>query len=417
MTPSLLPGAVGRRRAESGFVLIGVVIFVLALTILGLSLFSLSGFETQFLEESRHDLQAFYYASGGLERARHLLEVQGDLEAVGQNLSPPLEGVDFARACYVNSGECTGTVDWTGGLGPIVIQVRGIDRDRSRTMEARFDPKVAGNPYQNLIASHSFVLSDLTSLPHGSGGTAEHLTLNGPIRQKDPDTSWVSSVPGAHAITVGDVPLPDVDAFLAAHPTRHTIADPEISGGRIYHLDLGGVQFYEKHNSSVFGFREDGTVTPVTIRVSGTAIWVCPEGAEFERQITVEGTSLDRLILVAGPSTSDELQSVGLYPLGIHIQGGIQSPQVPVILVSNAAISIDQHKDADQSLAVAYLTVYGASVALAGPNAGQTTAWFHNASSDAAIVDPLFAAGWLPDTGTPLPHQLVLESGSWREIP
>ena len=37
------------RHGESGFVLIGVVIFVLALTIIGISLFSLSSYEAQFL--------------------------------------------------------------------------------------------------------------------------------------------------------------------------------------------------------------------------------------------------------------------------------------------------------------------------------------------------------------------------------
>ena len=36
----------------SGFVLVGVVMIALALTILGLSLFSLSGYESQFLDRS-----------------------------------------------------------------------------------------------------------------------------------------------------------------------------------------------------------------------------------------------------------------------------------------------------------------------------------------------------------------------------
>ncbi len=54
-------------RPERGFVLVAVVMFVLALTILGFSLYGLSSYEGQFLSRSLATQQSLYRAEGGQE--------------------------------------------------------------------------------------------------------------------------------------------------------------------------------------------------------------------------------------------------------------------------------------------------------------------------------------------------------------
>jgi hypothetical protein len=55
---------------DRGFVIVGVVMFVLALTILGLSLFSLSSYESQFLNRSlaREQACGLQHPFGGVDR-------------------------------------------------------------------------------------------------------------------------------------------------------------------------------------------------------------------------------------------------------------------------------------------------------------------------------------------------------------
>ncbi len=62
-----------RAAAERGFVLIGVVVMVLALTIIGISLYSLSGYEVQFFGRSYDERRATYAASGGVELVKMLV--------------------------------------------------------------------------------------------------------------------------------------------------------------------------------------------------------------------------------------------------------------------------------------------------------------------------------------------------------
>src|SRR5882762_4373424 len=100
--------------AGKGFVLVGVVMFVLALTILGISLFGLSTYEAQFYGESSNALQAFYSAAGGIERAKFVLVSQKTLESVTDNLTQPggVEGVVYARAWFTDDPQdSTGPID------------------------------------------------------------------------------------------------------------------------------------------------------------------------------------------------------------------------------------------------------------------------------------------------------------------
>ena len=77
-----LPTAVG--GTDRGFVLVGVAMFVLVLTILGLSLFTLSGFEAQFFARANERAEAFNTAASGIERARFALLATDSLQPVWQ---------------------------------------------------------------------------------------------------------------------------------------------------------------------------------------------------------------------------------------------------------------------------------------------------------------------------------------------
>ena len=92
----------GRRCAasERGFVLVGVVMFVLALTILGLSLFALSSYEAQFQTSSYLSGQAFNVAQSGVEHVKFVLAHKKRLQDVRTSLYP--NGVVYARARCLN---------------------------------------------------------------------------------------------------------------------------------------------------------------------------------------------------------------------------------------------------------------------------------------------------------------------------
>jgi hypothetical protein len=129
-----------------GFVLVGVAMFILVLTIVGLSLFSLSGFESQFMNKSMHYSQAFSAASGGLERARFALLATHRLESVQQDL--PREGVIYARAVQgtdPNGADSSGTYDLNGD--DIWVRVRARDGAGETELMAKFHPGTASEDY------------------------------------------------------------------------------------------------------------------------------------------------------------------------------------------------------------------------------------------------------------------------------
>ena len=61
-------------RDERGFILVGVVTFMLALTILGLSLFALSTYEAQFFYSSAAREQSLQNSESGMEVVKALLD-------------------------------------------------------------------------------------------------------------------------------------------------------------------------------------------------------------------------------------------------------------------------------------------------------------------------------------------------------
>src|SRR6476646_7178158 len=135
---------------SSGFVLVGVVIFVLALTILGLSLFSLSTYEADFFGRSSDQAQAFYSALGGIEWAKFMLLQKGNLASVGipskvvPGTVPPMPDIVYVRVSRYPRQVPPANSDTTGGVPwgqPVDIRVLAVHNGERSMIEQRFIPQ------------------------------------------------------------------------------------------------------------------------------------------------------------------------------------------------------------------------------------------------------------------------------------
>src|SRR5258705_342375 len=89
--------------------------FILALTILGLSLFALSSYEGQYMNRSLDSDQALYTAESGIEHAKFVLARKGRLEDVGS-------GPYFPSGVVYVSAHRTDGVD-PDSVGPVPLNV------------------------------------------------------------------------------------------------------------------------------------------------------------------------------------------------------------------------------------------------------------------------------------------------------
>ena len=118
---------VRRAHAEAGFILPGVVMFVLVLTIIGLSLFSLSSYEAQFLHQTLRKTEAFYEASSAIDRARFVLMSTRNLSSV--SAMSGTGSIEYAVA--VQGNDSTGTVDWNSE-DSVLVRVRTNKNNEKR---------------------------------------------------------------------------------------------------------------------------------------------------------------------------------------------------------------------------------------------------------------------------------------------
>jgi hypothetical protein len=211
-----------QRPGESGFVLIGVVIFVLALTIIGISLFSLSIYEAQFLQRSIDREQAFQSAAGcGLERARFVLTLPGDMLDSVQTSLPP--GV--VRTVAIQGEDSTGAVDWGINADSVLIRVTAGRVGTQRVVEAYFRPVLTSNYYSSLIT-----VSEGIEVEHESPVAPEerdHTVLfDGPVWESSGHNPnhWLHRLMLPEPVDIRQspaVPLPDVALFLRTGRSDH----------------------------------------------------------------------------------------------------------------------------------------------------------------------------------------------------
>jgi hypothetical protein len=123
-------------------------------------------------------------------------------------------------------------------------------------------------------------------------------------------------------------------------------------------------------------------------------------------------------VIVAGQNGVDEWNEKA----GIWLFGGLHSPTVPVILISDGAILVEQFNSHYASLSAPALCMYGLYTFLTGPrtvpeHAGDppplTTLGYSSSMDD--LIDYLSAQGALPNTSA-TKATFALVPGSWHEL-
>src|SRR5882724_6156313 len=245
---------------DHGFVLVGVVMFVLALTILGLSLFALSSYEGQFMDRSYDSDQALFTAQSGIEHAKFLLGRGGRLEDVRTSLFP--SGVVYASA-HLADGSDPDSVGPLPRQDSLEIRVMANVNGERRMLAAKFTDVAGQGLYKNLLTVSDSVMVE-TADPLGislmfhysilgdvsEGGMAGGVWLN----------NLLAPLPNR---TVSANPQPDVQAFFDANENDSTTIDapnPDLGKGKHFpKINLDGpssvngqppqVAYYKTENS------------------------------------------------------------------------------------------------------------------------------------------------------------------------
>jgi len=421
-----------RGNEESGFVLVGVVMFVLALTILGLSLFSLSGYEAQFLSASYRRTQLFYDAMSAMDRTKYVLATSGQLEAAGANLPLPLlPSIVMAEA--EQNGQTTGPVIWTDPTKPIQIRVRaeqpGIPSENVE-LEAQFIPQPDRSLYHDLIATTGeiFVYQNDAAYEH------HNIYASGKIRNPDV-TDWAGKIHGAPQHVGSGAPVPEVQDFFTVWQPN-SVGSPTISGPTLtFGAPSDAYRIFDGLSTQVanpppgFAFSSNH----LELHVSGnskSAVWLLPGGAYFEQPVEVTGSSSNNLIIVASKSTNTTFHTDKGYTgadIGLWFEGGIHSNNGPnLFLISDGTVALDRWRGTSHdNNVILFLSILSGGVYLRGPKGGPgdqegdpdyiRTFELSHPSSDDVILDPLYDAGILPNTlGRSKNFSLV--PGSFQEI-
>jgi hypothetical protein len=408
-----------------GFVLVGVAMFVLVLTILGLSLFSLSGFEAQFMNDSLDKQEAFYAASGGIERAKWVMlrSFSSKLQDVHDaSQTAPVDGVVYSAAKRAVGGQTWSASDSTGDVPwgqEVWIRALAVKRDARSMLEERFVPIKPDDIYKRLITSHNTVTLDPFEPSPLTGGTGirwSQTFVSGNVWQNSANTAWAFGPNAAQTdyfprtaanVRVGGVPAPAVPGFLGAHIASATDYPNPAVGSLYTFTNLSGVPQYFKsvgHQdpSVILTIFDNGS--PI-IAVTGLVVWLLPEGAYFDNVVKVTGLSTDCLVIVAGAGTLNGTQ------VGAVFHGGLNSvpnagPLGPgIIVVSNSLVSIKQFSQAGSYTDVKALSVFAEDVSVMGPETntnGQTPEMHLKYDPTGSILDSLIEQlnrGYPPDAG------------------
>jgi hypothetical protein len=252
-------------------------------------------------------------------------------------------------------------------------------------------------------------------------------------QKTSPDTSWSAAVTcGSHEpLTLRTVPAPDVTNFISQWlPTaaQVTWSDPLV-GQAILTLNagLGNIGVFQGPTGIIGdGFQFETDIgKQIDVLVTGTAVWLLPQGVEFNQHVRVNDPSLfpgsDQkavLVVVAGKSQGIAGPTLGIgAPAGIWIRGGLEA-HVPLILVSDGQVAINQEQSPGNPSTTAYLSVFGGEIFVSGPalSSGSTMQLFHDPSLDSTVLDPLINAGLLPNLPPGQNRALVAKAGQWREV-
>ncbi len=397
-----------------GFVLVGVVIMVLALTILGLSLFSLSSFEGQFLNQSMDDSQALASAMGGLDRARFALNIPPqNLSQVKNDL--PYENVIYARAEQLKPGSPpvvdTAGVVIAGSNNDVQITVIAQYGNSTRMVTGSYIPTVQTNYYKRLLTVGALGLWVYNLVGDAQAEACRTVVLSDSI-WADPTTAPNDSCAvGVFGVNTRNVPTPPVGPFIAAHAAAATPVPPDQSTYGLYGTS-GRVSYWYTDNptSTQFSSRYDHDAT---VTVNGYAVWMLPRGLRIDGSTTIVsgGDPHPCLVIVARDGVDEDS---GL-PGAVWFFGGLHA-DIPVILVSDGHVKIEQFDHPDDGSRADNLSVYSNEVFLTGPSetSGNYMILSYSHSTMDPLIDVLMENGALPNSVTNTPF--ALRPGTWRVV-
>jgi len=406
---------------ERGFILVGVVTFMLALTILGMSLFALSSYEAQFFVASAAREQSLQNSESGMELVKALLADPGrDLSRLEfAHRAEGQMGVTSAmayqwRGPLATDTTSTGPVSWSDSL---VIVVTAKSGGVERTLQAKFMPGIAENPYQRLlVAGGVSVDSDHPTEPQISGRVWQPVASSA-------DTSWTSDVEwnSGRPVQCGTPPAAAVSAFVDFNLPSAT--DPSTASGTKltdhddYEIDFMGdaanpanPKFFQSPPSSPTDHADSEDNDNIgrysfyvnddlDIKVQGVAVWVVGtpgtgglQGVGFKNRVRVR--AYDSNI----PSTLVIVAKAGAANRGIWFRGGLRvSDGVQVFVVSDGDVYVVHDNDADKSTdAGAISIVAGGRIVIGGPDSEHSFELDYDAASMDALADQLLARGALP---------------------
>jgi hypothetical protein len=406
--------------------------FILALTILGLSLFSLSGYEAQFLGASQRRSQAFYDALSGIEHTKHVLASVNRFSVVNSNLPPFV-----VSATALQQGNPSDSVDWDNP-NPIVIEVEASRGGESRRIRAAFDHHRSRALYRDVLAAQRiFVDSDSSDIPTHILG----VHVEGTIREQSRLRQYADEFDGTWYDTdPTPVPIPQVSEFVSYYrtlgarvPTVQATApqiDLRIGALDTFGLFEGPTGGFGPGTNDTFGLSV-GYAAPIEITLNArdkVVIWMLPSGAHFDHQVDIHGNAT-AIVIVAGATASNRFtQETGASP-GLWFRGGLNS-NIPIFLISDGTVAIDRATDGtwEENLGLGYTSIFARGIFLRGPH-GYTPKppgspppgdpdflVHHDRDADDEILYPLQDAGYLPNLLPGRGRLFTLVPGEFREV-
>ncbi len=458
-TRDLRHGA-ARAAGARGFVLVGVVMFVLALTILGLSLYAISGYEGQFLTDTQAEEQALFRAEGGMALAQSLLSVS-PYKLDQSHFAEDYEGIVRATAWQRTSAgllDSTSYLDWSKN---VVLRVSTRVGNQTKVVQQEFSPQQRYSPYRRLFTAR---LIEYTSRDGSNFNRANSAHLNGPRQavwqyvRNASDTSWVRDVywdSGRPMLTV-ETPTPDVAGYFSSNFTgADSAAYPDNSGGehRVV-LDAGSdVATRAFRNPRIapnaanldladcYGFY---CTSELKVEVRGTCVWMAPDGIRFDNRVTFKRASganaNPTLIIVTGPNGRDlnfgDYRDVGLWFFddGVKVEGGVR-----VIIVSSGHVRLEVAEQGggggggfahpggmdppggggggggtSYEFTLPFLNVFADHITMMGPRQQDGEMNLAYSSTMDALIDDLVARGVLPVASGQAAGGFTPVADSWR---
>lgn len=426
---------------ERGFILVGVVTFMLALTILGLSLFALSSYEAQFFGASATREQALQNCESGMSLVQALLESRFPRNLENARLAVGQFGITSAIAYQQRSPDprdtiSTGAVNWDS---TVVIVVKAKSGGAERTLEAQYFPVANANPYQRLLTAGGGI-----SYSEDNSRDPDTFRMSGRVWQyvqSDADTAWTRDVrwSSGRPVDPSVPPIPLADAFVDQKMAEGLSIRDEYryeEKDEHYYVTFSNPFVQPRFFSSPELSPDDG-LSPnrpefpfysfycdpeITLKVLGPTVWVVPEGFCMRHTLTVKAHEDAKtppvLVIVAKPNHRDP----GRENRGIWLQGGLDytandkgiAPRVYLVSQGDISVTHDHNRKSDHAAETTSI-VAGGSIELEGPEDDRRFKLAYSSPSMDDLADQLLGRGALPPVTGGGATAFAAIRGQWRE--